>query len=56
MPEKSCVVIPRDIPFDVAGLVGCAVTTGVGAVWRTAGVDPVTVSPSSGAAASGSRR
>ena len=40
MPEKSCVVIPKDVPFDVAGLVGCAVTTGVGAVWNTAGVRP----------------
>jgi Zn-dependent alcohol dehydrogenase len=34
------VPIPRDVPFAVAGLVGCAVTTGVGAVWRTAGVRP----------------
>ena len=40
VPEKSCVPIPQDVPFDVAGLVGCAVTTGVGAVWRTAGVRP----------------
>jgi len=40
VPEKSCVPIPRDVPFAVAGLVGCAVTTGVGAVWRTAGVRP----------------
>ncbi len=40
VPEKSCVVIPKDVPFDVAGLVGCAVTTGVGAVWNTAGVRP----------------
>jgi Zn-dependent alcohol dehydrogenase len=40
LPERSCVRIPDDIPFDVAGLVGCAVTTGVGAVWRTAGVRP----------------
>jgi Zn-dependent alcohol dehydrogenase len=40
VPEKCCVPIPRDVPFDVAGLVGCAVTTGVGAVWRTAGVRP----------------
>jgi Zn-dependent alcohol dehydrogenase len=38
VPERSCVPIPDDIPFDVAALVGCAVTTGVGAVWRTAGV------------------
>jgi Zn-dependent alcohol dehydrogenase len=40
LPERSCVPIPDDVPFDVAGLVGCAVTTGVGAVWRTAGVRP----------------
>jgi alcohol dehydrogenase len=40
VPERSCVPIPREVPFDVAGLVGCAVTTGVGAVWRTAGVRP----------------
>ena len=40
VPERSCVPIPRDVSFDVAGLVGCAVTTGVGAVWRTAGVRP----------------
>lgn len=36
VPERSCIPIPENIPFDVAGLVGCAVTTGVGAVWRTA--------------------
>ncbi len=40
VPERSCVPIPLDVPFDVAGLVGCAVTTGVGAVWRTARVSP----------------
>ena len=40
VPERSCVPIRPDVPFDVAGLVGCAVTTGVGAVWRTAGVRP----------------
>jgi alcohol dehydrogenase len=38
VPERSCVKIDDDVPFDVAALVGCAVTTGVGAVWRTAGV------------------
>jgi Zn-dependent alcohol dehydrogenase len=38
--ERSCVPIPHDVPFDVAGLVGCAVSTGVGAVWRTAEVRP----------------
>ena len=40
VPERSCVPIPDDVPFEVAALVGCAVTTGVGAVWRTAGVRP----------------
>jgi Zn-dependent alcohol dehydrogenase len=40
LPERSCVPIPRDVPFAIAGLVGCAVSTGVGAVWRTAGVRP----------------
>ena len=40
VPERSCIRIEHDIPFDIAALVGCAVTTGVGAVWRTAGVRP----------------
>ena len=40
VPERCCVPIPDDVPFEIAGLVGCAVTTGVGAVWRTAGVRP----------------
>jgi Zn-dependent alcohol dehydrogenase len=40
LPETSCVPIPRDVPFEIAGLVGCAITTGLGAVWRTAGVRP----------------
>ena len=38
VPERSCVPIATDMPFDVAALVGCAVSTGAGAVWRTAGV------------------
>jgi Zn-dependent alcohol dehydrogenase len=40
VPERSCVRIPSDVPFEIAGLVGCAVSTGLGAVWRTAGVRP----------------
>jgi len=40
VPEQCCVPIPRDVPFEIVGLVGCAVTTGLGAVWRTAGVRP----------------
>ena len=38
VPERSCIRIPEEVPFAVAALVGCAVTSGVGAVWRTAGV------------------
>ena len=40
VPERSCVPIPDDVPFAIAGLVGCAVTTGVGAVWNTARARP----------------
>jgi len=39
-PEQSCVVIPDDIRFDVAALVGCAVTTGVGAALNTVHIRP----------------
>jgi Zn-dependent alcohol dehydrogenase len=40
VPARCCVPIPAEVPFEVAALVGCAVTTGTGAVWRTAGVRP----------------
>ena len=40
VPAASCVPIPQEVPFAVAALVGCAVTTGVGAVWWTAQVRP----------------
>ena len=40
VPEKACVQIAADTPFAIAALVGCAVTTGVCAVWRSAGVRP----------------
>lgn len=40
VPDDSCVVLRDDDPLDVASIVGCAVTTGVGAVWNTAGVRP----------------
>jgi Zn-dependent alcohol dehydrogenase len=40
VPERSCVRIAKDVPMEVAALVGCAVTTGVGAVWKTARVGP----------------
>lgn len=38
--ERSCVVIDDDIPAEIAALFGCAVLTGVGAVFNSAGVRP----------------
>jgi S-(hydroxymethyl)glutathione dehydrogenase/alcohol dehydrogenase len=38
--ERAVVKIPDDIPLDRAALVGCAVLTGVGAVFNTAKVAP----------------
>ena len=40
VPEASCIPIAADVPFAVAALVGCAVTSGVCAAWRTARVAP----------------
>ena len=40
VPARCCVPIPAEVPFDIAALVGCAITTGTGAVWRTAAVRP----------------
>jgi Zn-dependent alcohol dehydrogenase len=38
--ESAAVRVPRETPFDVAALIGCAVATGVGAVTKTAPVPP----------------
>lgn len=38
--QESCIPISKDVPLDIAALVGCAVSTGVGAVFYTAGVRP----------------
>jgi len=38
--ENACVSIRRDMPFDVAALIGCSVVTGYGAVAHTSGVRP----------------
>ncbi len=35
VPASSCVVIPNDVPSEIGALVGCAVTTGVGAAINT---------------------
>lgn len=38
--EHACVAIRKDMPLDRAALIGCAVTTGIGAVTHTADVRP----------------
>ncbi len=38
--EHACVAIRKDMPLDLAALIGCSVTTGVGAVIHTSGVRP----------------
>lgn len=38
--EHACVAIDRDMPMDRACLLGCAVTTGAGAVFNTTDVTP----------------
>jgi NDMA-dependent alcohol dehydrogenase len=40
VPQESCIPIRKDVPLEVASLVGCAVATGVGAAIYTAGVRP----------------
>lgn len=40
VPQECCVPLSPDVPPAVAALIGCAVTTGVGAVLNTAGVKP----------------
>jgi len=39
-PANAAVKVPPDAPLDKCALLGCAVTTGVGAVFNTAGVVP----------------
>ena len=40
VPEQCCVPLSDEVPLTVAALIGCAVTTGVGAVLNTARVRP----------------
>ena len=42
VPESAAIAIDKDIPFPQAALVGCGVTTGVGAAINTAKVQPGT--------------
>jgi Zn-dependent alcohol dehydrogenase len=38
VPAQACFPIPRDVPMEVAALIGCCVTTGVGAVINAPGI------------------
>ncbi|MEM7251366.1 MAG: Zn-dependent alcohol dehydrogenase [Pseudomonadota bacterium] len=38
--ENAIVKVSEEMPLDRAALIGCGVTTGVGAVWHTAQVEP----------------
>lgn len=40
VPQQGVVPIPPEVPYEIAALLGCAVTTGVGAVLNTARVQP----------------
>ena len=40
LPQEAVVVIDDDVPFEIASLIGCGVTTGVGAALNTADIDP----------------
>ncbi|MER6915062.1 alcohol dehydrogenase catalytic domain-containing protein [Streptomyces sp. NPDC000594] len=40
VPEVAAVKVPDELPFGIGALLGCSVTTGVGAVVNTAGVRP----------------
>lgn len=40
IPQQACVPVRKDVPLEVAALVGCAVSTGVGAAIYTADVRP----------------
>jgi len=40
VPQVCCVPLSQDIPLEIAALIGCAVTTGVGAALNTAKVKP----------------
>jgi len=40
VPQKCCVPVHKEVPLPIAALIGCAVTTGIGAVIHTANVKP----------------
>jgi S-(hydroxymethyl)glutathione dehydrogenase / alcohol dehydrogenase len=40
LPQQGVVKIPDDVPYEIGALIGCGVTTGVGAALNTAKVKP----------------
>ena len=40
VPQECCVGLSPEVPLDIAALIGCAVTTGVGSVLNTVRVEP----------------
>ncbi len=40
LDERGLVVVPDDVPMDLAAILGCAVVTGLGAVFNVANVQP----------------
>lgn len=40
VPQECCVRMPKEVPLTIAALIGCAVTTGVGATLNTVKVKP----------------
>ena len=40
LPQQGVVKIPDDVPYEIGALIGCGVTTGVGAALNTAKVRP----------------
>jgi S-(hydroxymethyl)glutathione dehydrogenase/alcohol dehydrogenase len=40
VPKQAVVKIPSDVPYEIGALIGCGVTTGVGAALNTAKVKP----------------
>ncbi len=40
LPEEAAIAVPKDVPFEIAALLGCGVTTGVGAAINCAKLEP----------------
>lgn len=38
VPESAVVKVPDELPFGIGALLGCSISTGIGAVLNTAGV------------------